>query len=86
VLEDKSRVEYKELEEGGKEEEYASCGFKQQGRKLLKLDKKIVHTTMQKEVNLSNLHPKENKELTKLFHIKIQIKKTKVDTLFYSDS
>jgi hypothetical protein len=31
---------------------------------------------------LSSLHPKEEKEMTKLFHIKIQVKKTKVDALF----
>jgi hypothetical protein len=36
---------------------------------------------VQKEVNLSILHHKEEKETTKLFHIKIQFKKTKVDAL-----
>jgi hypothetical protein len=41
---------------------------------------------MQKEVNLNSLHPKEENEMTKLFHIKIQVKKTKVDALFDSGS
>jgi uncharacterized protein YydD (DUF2326 family) len=48
----------------------------------LDVDENIVYTTMQKEVNLSSLHHKEEKEMTKLFHIKIQVKKTKVDALF----
>ena len=50
------------------------------------VDEKIVCTSVQKEVNLSSLHNKEEKEITKLFHIKIQIKKTKVDALFDSGS
>jgi len=33
-------------------------------------------------VNLSNLHHREEKEMTKLFHIKIQVKETKIDALF----
>jgi hypothetical protein len=33
-------------------------------------------------VNLSSLHHKTEKETTKLFHIKILVKKAKVDTLF----
>jgi hypothetical protein len=50
------------------------------------VDEKIVCTLVQKEVNLSSLHNKEEKEITKLFHIKVQIKKTKVDALFNSGS
>jgi hypothetical protein len=45
-------------------------------------DKKIDCTSMQKEVNLSSFHHKEEKEMKKLFHIKIQVKRTKVDALF----
>jgi hypothetical protein len=41
---------------------------------------------VQKEVNVSSLHHKEEKEMTKLFHIKIQVKKTKVDALIDSGS
>jgi hypothetical protein len=37
-------------------------------------------------VNLSILHHHEEKEMTKFFHIKIQIKKTKIDALFDSGS
>jgi hypothetical protein len=36
---------------------------------------------MQKEVNLTNLHQKEE-EIEKLFHIKIHVKNTKADALF----
>ena len=32
--------------------------------------------------NLCSLHPKADKEMTKLFHVKIHIKKNKVDALF----
>jgi hypothetical protein len=49
------------------------------------VDAKIVCTTVQKEVNLSSLHNKEE-EMAKLFHIKIQVKKTKVDALSISGS
>ena len=31
---------------------------------------------------MSSLHHQEEKETTKLFHIKIQVKKTKIDALF----
>jgi hypothetical protein len=43
---------------------------------------KIACTSVPKEVNLSSLHCKEEKEMKKLFHVKIQVKKTKVDALF----
>jgi ribosome-binding ATPase YchF (GTP1/OBG family) len=46
------------------------------------VDEKIVCTSMQKEVKLSSLHHQEEKEMTKLFHINIQVKKTKIDALF----
>jgi hypothetical protein len=48
----------------------------------LNVDENIVYITMMKEVNLSILHHKEEKEVAKLFHIKIQVKKTKVNALF----
>jgi hypothetical protein len=50
------------------------------------VDENIVYTSVQKEVNLSSLHHQEEKEMTKLFHIKIQVKKTKIDALFDSGS
>ena len=46
----------------------------------------IVCTSVQKEVNLSSLQQQEEKEITKLFHIRIQVKKTKIDALFDSGS
>jgi hypothetical protein len=48
----------------------------------LDVDGNIVYTTVHKEVNLSNLHHKEEKKMAKNFHINIQVKKTKVDALF----
>jgi hypothetical protein len=45
-------------------------------------DENIVCTLVQKKVNLSSLHHKEEKEMNKLFYIKIQVKNTKVDALF----
>ena len=50
------------------------------------LDENIVYTLLQKEVNLSILHHKEDKEIKKLFHMKIHIKKIKVDGVFNSGS
>ena len=35
------------------------------------VDENSVCTSVQKEVNLSSLHHQEEKEMTKLFHIKI---------------
>jgi hypothetical protein len=46
------------------------------------VDENIAHTLVWKEVNLSSLHHKEEKEMKKLFHIKIHDKKTKVYALF----
>jgi hypothetical protein len=50
------------------------------------VDENIVCTSMQKKVNLSILDHQEEKEMTKILHIKIQVKKTKIDALFDSDS
>jgi hypothetical protein len=52
----------------------------------LDVDENIICTSVQKEVNLSSLHHQEEKETTKLFHIKIYVKKTKIDALFNSGS
>jgi hypothetical protein len=43
---------------------------------------KIVCTTVSKEVNLCGLHHKQNKKMTKIFCIEIQIKRNKVDAIF----
>jgi hypothetical protein len=48
------------------------------------VDENIACTSMQNEVKLCILHHKEEKEMKKVFHIKIQVKKTKVDSLFNS--
>jgi hypothetical protein len=44
------------------------------GRESSDVDENIVYTLVQKEVNLSSLHHKEEKEMKKLFHIKIRSK------------
>jgi hypothetical protein len=49
------------------------------------VDEKISFTLVYKEVNMSSLHPKKEKDITKLFYINIQVKKTNVDTLFDSN-
>lgn len=50
------------------------------------VDEKIVCTSVQKGVNMSSLQQQEEKEMTKLFHVKIQVKKMKIDALFDSES
>jgi hypothetical protein len=42
------------------------------------VDEKIVFPKIQEKVHLSSVHQKENKEMAKLFLIKIQIKKKKI--------
>jgi hypothetical protein len=39
------------------------------------VDENIVCTLMQKEVNLSILHHQEEKEMNKLFHTKIKVRR-----------
>ena len=53
---------------------------------ILDVYKSTLCTPVQKEVNLSSLHHKEEKEMTQLFHINIHIMKTKVDALLDSTS
>jgi hypothetical protein len=86
VLETTSRVEPKEPQEGSKEKESSSHDSSNQVESSSDVDENIFCTSMQKEVNLSILHHQEEKEMTKLFHIKIQVKKTKIDALFDSGS
>jgi hypothetical protein len=54
--------------------------------RILDVNEKIVLTIVEKDVNLSILHHNEGKEMSKLFHIKISVKMTKVDALFNSRS
>lgn len=48
--------------------------------------KNIIYTFVQREVNLTNVHHHEEEDITKLFHINVQVKKTNIDALFDSDS
>jgi hypothetical protein len=50
------------------------------------VDGNIFCTSMHNEVNLSSLHHHEEKEMTKLFHIKIRVKKAKINAMFDSSS
>jgi hypothetical protein len=50
------------------------------------VDENIVCTSVQKDVSMSFLHQQEEKEMTKFFHIKIQVKKSKIDSSFDSGS
>lgn len=52
----------------------------------LDANEKIVYTSVQKKVNLSSLQQQEENEQTRLFHRKMQVKKTKNDGLFDSGS
>jgi hypothetical protein len=54
--------------------------------KNLDIDENIVQTKIKNDVSLSIIHSKEENEMSKLFHIKIWVKKTKVDALFDSIS
>jgi hypothetical protein len=42
----------------------------------------LKYSGMGENYNLSILHPKEEKDIIKIFHIKIQVNKIKVDALF----
>lgn len=52
----------------------------------LDVDEKIVCTIVQKGMNLNILYHNEDKEMKKLSHIKVQVKKTHVDAPFDSSS
>ena len=55
-----------------------------QVEKSLDMDEKIAYTLVQKEVNLGILQQHKDKEMTILFHVKIQVNNMKIDTLFDS--
>ena len=48
----------------------------------LNVEKHILCTTVQMEVNLNSLYPQEEKEIIRVFHINIHARKTKMDSLF----
>lgn len=50
------------------------------------VDEKIPCTIVQREVNVRTLYYKEGKEMTKIFQVKIQVKKMMVDAIFDSFS
>jgi uncharacterized iron-regulated protein len=48
------------------------------------VDENIICKSVYDEVNMSSLHHQEEKDMTKIFHIKLQVKKTKIDSLIDS--
>jgi hypothetical protein len=76
----------KNCKKDGKKKNIIATDSSNQVESSSNLDENIVCMSMQKEVNLSTLHCHEYKEMTKLFHINIQVKKTKIDALFNSRS
>jgi hypothetical protein len=70
----------------GKKKNLLATYSNNQVESILDMDENIVCGFMYKEVNLSSLHREEEKEVTMLFHIKIQVKKTKIDAFFNSGS
>lgn len=44
----------------------------------------MIYASMEKQMKLSSLLKQEEKEITILFNIKTQVKKTKIDALFDS--
>ena len=50
------------------------------------VDESIVYTFLKIEVDLNTLHHKEEKEMTNLFDVNIQVKNIEFDALFDSNS
>eukprot|EP01018_Ginkgo_biloba_P019707 Gb_27715 [translate_table: standard] len=46
------------------------------------VDEKVVCPTIHKTTNMANKDSIDEEERTRLFHVKVQVKKTKVDALF----
>ena len=72
----------KNKKKDNKKKNLMATNLSNQVESYLDLDEKIICTSVQEEVNLSSLRQQEENEMTKLFHIKIQVKKTKIDALF----
>jgi hypothetical protein len=66
-----SKDKPKESQEGQKENNLLAIDLRNQVESSLDVDENIVCTSVQKEVKLSILHHKEEKEMPNLFHIKI---------------
>jgi hypothetical protein len=79
-------INLKICKKDGKKKNILATYLKNQVESISYVDENIVCTSVQKEVNLSNLHHQEEKEMTMLFHIKIQVRKTNIDSLFNSGS
>lgn len=50
------------------------------------MDKNIVCAFLWKKINLSRIHQQEEKDMIKIFHIKIQVNKTNINALLNSSS
>ena len=65
-----------------KKNNFLTMDLANQVERNMDVEENIMCIIVQKEVNLRSLHHKEDKEMNKLIHIKIQVKNTKVDALF----
>jgi len=74
----------KNKKKGNKRKNLMATNSSNQVEIISDMDEKVICTSLKKEVNLSSLQQHEEKEMTKLFHIKIQVKKTNIDALFES--
>jgi hypothetical protein len=71
VLKDTSRAESKNCNKDAKKKNPLGMDSDNQVERNSNVDENIVYTSTQKEVNLSMIHHKEEKKMTKQFHIKI---------------
>jgi hypothetical protein len=53
-----------------------ATNLRNQFERKFDVDKNIVFTSVKKEVNLNSLHHQEERVMTNIFHIKIQVNKT----------
>jgi hypothetical protein len=56
------------------EEDFVGCRWRSKGGQQLNIEGKVTCTSVQREVALSSISPKEEREMIELFHIKISTK------------
>jgi hypothetical protein len=81
VLKTTSKDEPKKCKKDAKKKNLLATDSRNQVESSPNVDENIAYSSVQKEVNFSSLHQKEEKDMKKLFHITIHIKSTKVDAL-----
>jgi len=61
-----------------KKKNIMATNSRNQVQRILDMDENRICTSMQKEVNLSSFQQHEEKQMTKIFHIKIQSRKQRL--------